>query len=59
MRQAPEAYAMIGSVLDWFSNNGRYMNLVHCMHGDYLWIGITVALDLAVAAGYLLIAKHW
>ena len=47
------------NLIDWFSGNGRYMNLVHCMGHDYLWITITVALDLSVACGYLLIAKHW
>lgn len=60
----------IATILDWFAGGStgghhghggttRYMNLFHCMDGDYLWITITVALDLAVAAGYLLIAKHW
>src|SRR3954469_2190319 len=29
------------------------------MKGDVLWISITIALDLAVAAGYGLIALHW
>jgi signal transduction histidine kinase len=47
------------SAINWFSGDGQYMNLVHCMGQDYLWISITVALDFAVAAGYLLIAKHW
>lgn len=36
-----------------------YMKLSSCMRYDYLWIGITIALDLAVAAGYGLIAMHW
>lgn len=47
------------ALLDWFAGNGRYMNLVHCMGHDALWIGITVALDLAVASGYVVIAWHW
>jgi len=47
------------AVLDWFAGNGAYHNLVHCMGQDYLWIWVTIALDLAVAAGYMLIAKHW
>lgn len=47
------------STLDWFAGDGAYHNLVQCMGHDYLWIGITVALDVAVAAGYMLIAKHW
>ena len=47
-------------LIDWFSGGSRhYMTLVHCMGYDYLWIGITVALDLFVAAGYALIALHW
>lgn len=44
---------------DWFSGYGRYMRLGDCMGGDVLWIWLTVGLDLAVAAGYMLIAKHW
>jgi hypothetical protein len=35
------------------------MDLVHCMGHDRWWIAITVALDLAVAGGYALIALHW
>ena len=46
-------------LLDWFTGNGRYMNLVHCMGHDHPWIAITVALDFAVATGYGLIAMHW
>jgi signal transduction histidine kinase len=50
----------IGDVLNWFAG-GRdgYMTLVHCMNHDYLWIVITVGLDLAVALGYVIIALHW
>src|SRR5262249_38946313 len=33
--------------------------LVHCMNHDWLWIGTTVVLDLAIASGYVLIALHW
>lgn len=29
------------------------------MHHDLLWVVITVFLDLAVAAGYIVIAAHW
>jgi len=36
-----------------------YMKLSSCMRYDTLWIAITVALDLSVAAGYGLIAMHW
>ncbi len=44
----------------WFTGgSSQYMSLRHCMSGDYLWIAITVALDFAVAAGYVLIALHW
>jgi DNA-binding NarL/FixJ family response regulator len=35
------------------------MTLIRCMMHDWLWIAITVALDVAVAAGYILIAWHW
>lgn len=45
--------------LDWFAGNGLYMNLYQCMGRDTLWIALTVALDFAVAAGYVLIALHW
>ncbi len=47
-------------VLDWFAGGvPRYMTLDHCMNHDLVWIGLTVVLDLAVACGYLLIARHW
>jgi len=50
----------IRGFLNWFSGGpDGYMTLVHCMNHDYFWIWITVALDFAVAAGYVLIAKHW
>jgi signal transduction histidine kinase len=50
----------IDSVLQWFAGGNRpYMTLFHCMDSDVLWIAITVALDLSVAAGYALIALHW
>jgi signal transduction histidine kinase len=35
------------------------MTLVHCMGHDYFWIAVTVALDVSVALGYVLIALHW
>jgi signal transduction histidine kinase len=45
---------------DWFAGGERqYMRLDHCMNHDHLWITVTVLLDLAVAAGYVLIAIHW
>jgi signal transduction histidine kinase len=48
------------ALLDWFAGGDRrYMVLTHCMQHDWLWIGITVALDLLVAAGYIVIALHW
>ena len=49
------------AILDWFAGGAHhsYMTLVHCMGHDWLWIGVTVALDLAVASGYLVIARHW
>lgn len=44
----------------WFSGGAnQYMRLDHCMNHDIPWIVITVSLDLAVAGGYLLIARHW
>jgi signal transduction histidine kinase len=49
----------LASILDWFAGDGKYMKLVHCMGHDTFWIVTTVALDLAVACGYGLIAMHW
>jgi signal transduction histidine kinase len=50
----------IRGLIEWFAGGpDRYMTLAHCMNHDYLWIGITVALDLSVAMGYVLIALHW
>ncbi len=48
-------------LLDWFTGGERhpYMTLTHCMAHDYTWIAVTVALDLAVATGYAVIARHW
>lgn len=47
-------------ILDWFSGGDPgYMTLWHCMRHDTFWVALTVALDLAVAAGYILIAVHW
>lgn len=47
-------------MLAWLAGGDRhYMTLSHCMQGDVLWITLTVVLDLAVAAGYALIALHW
>ncbi len=44
----------------WFSGGARqYHTLTHCMNHDTAWIWITVVLDLAVAAGYVLIALQW
>jgi signal transduction histidine kinase len=45
--------------VDWFAGDGRYQTLYHCMGGDNVWIATTIVLDVIVAAGYLLIAKHW
>lgn len=55
---------MIQSLLDWFAGGpkgspGRYMDLYHCMAHDNFWVGVTVLLDFAVAAGYMMIAYHW
>ena len=50
----------IGDFFQWFAGGTyRYHDLAHCMKGDVLWIAITVALDFAVAAGYVVIAIHW
>lgn len=50
---------LTGSFLDWFTNHGQYQTLSHCMGHDWPWITATIVLDVAVAAGYLLIARHW
>jgi signal transduction histidine kinase len=50
----------MNSMLQWFTGGERqYMTLLHCMRHDVLWITITIALDIAVATGYILIAGHW
>src|SRR5262245_51666829 len=50
----------IRHILQWFAGGSlEYHDLAHCMKGDRLWIGITVMLDVAVAAGYVMIAFHW
>jgi signal transduction histidine kinase len=46
-------------LFNWFSGNGNYMLLTHCMGHDTFWIVATVALCLSNAAGYTLIAIHW
>src|SRR4051812_21223252 len=50
---------LASSLLDWFAGNGTYHTLYHCMNGDTPWVVLTVALDFAVAVGYVLIAMHW
>jgi signal transduction histidine kinase len=47
------------SISQWLAGDGLYMNLIHCMGHDTFWIVTTVVLDLAVAAGYVVIAMHW
>lgn len=48
------------SFVDWFTGGSqRYMTLYHCMAHDWPWVTITVLLDLTVAAGYIVIARHW
>lgn len=51
--------ATLSDWLAWFTGHGRYMDLTHCMGGDAPWIALTIVLDLAVAAGYVVIARHW
>lgn len=47
-------------VWQWFSGGpNQYHDLWHCMRKDTVWVTITVALDLAVATGYMFIARHW
>lgn len=52
---------LLSSVLDWFTGGSEhpYHKLYQCMHRDTLWVTLTVALDLGVAAGYGLIVMHW
>jgi signal transduction histidine kinase len=50
----------VEDLIHWFAGGERhYMKLTHCMAYDWGWIALTVALDLGVASGYLLIARHW
>jgi len=57
----PEEAVMVPrDVVNWFAGGDHgYMTLVHCMNHDIVWIAITVALDLTIAVGYVLIALHW
>ena len=50
----------LSTVLNWFSGGSTaYHDLIHCMRHDVFWIAVTVALDLAVVVGYMIIAAHW
>jgi PAS domain S-box-containing protein len=50
----------VTELIQWFAGGAHpYHTLYHCMSGDVPWIVITVALDIAVALGYLKIAAHW
>lgn len=51
----------LSEIARWLTGGPRhqYMTLVHCMDHDMTWIGVTVLLDLTVAVGYLVIARHW
>jgi signal transduction histidine kinase len=50
---------LLADFFGWFTNYGRYNTLFHCMSEDVLWVAITVVLDVAVATGYIVIARHW
>jgi signal transduction histidine kinase len=51
----------MGPLLRWFSGGTehQYCPLYHCMAEDGFWVTVTVALDVLVAIGYVLIALHW
>ena len=50
----------ISGIFDWLAGGSTpYMTLYHCMAHDLFWVSLTVTLDIAVAAGYVLIAIHW
>jgi signal transduction histidine kinase len=54
------ALDFVKQIFHWFSGGSvQYHDLQHCMMGDRFWIMATVLLDLAVAAGYIMIAYHW
>lgn len=47
-------------ILDWFTGGSTpYRTLFRAMDGDRPWAALIVALGLAVAAGFLVIAGHW
>src|SRR5205085_2404599 len=51
---------LFSELIHWFSGGAnQYHRLISCMRQDYLWIAITVALDLSVGIGYAVIAMHW
>ena len=52
--------SVLGDLMRWFAGGpDGYMSLIHCMKDDTFWITLTVLLDVAVALGYVLIARHW
>lgn len=46
-------------MFDWFTNQGIYHTLDHCLAGDWPWIWKLVSLDLLIWCGYLVIAFRW
>jgi signal transduction histidine kinase len=47
-------------VFQWFAGGDRpYTRLTESLQGDTFWIVLTIGLDIAVAAGYIVIATHW
>lgn len=46
-------------VINWLGGDGEYMNSVHCMGHDWLWIWITIFLCAGITLGYFFIAAHW
>jgi signal transduction histidine kinase/CheY-like chemotaxis protein len=61
---APAATATTGSSWDFFTNYGHYLPRTHCLLNaegkpDWPWIGVLLALNVVVIAGYTKIFLFW
>ena len=45
--------------MSWFTNEGKYHTLDHCMAGDVPWIALVLILCGIIAFGYFVIAVKW
>ena len=38
--------------MEWFTNNGLYMTLIHCMNGDMFWVQLLVISNILAIIAY-------